>query len=42
MKKAITVLITEEQYQKIRQKKKISGNSQNSIIRDALTLHLEG
>lgn len=40
MKKPITVLVTEEQYDKIQEKKQETGNSQNSIIRDALNKYL--
>lgn len=40
MKKPITVLVTEEQYDKIQRKKQETGNSQNSIIRDALNIYL--
>jgi len=41
MKKAITDLVTEEQYQKILYKKQLKGNSHNSIIRDAINLFLQ-
>lgn len=40
LKKAITVLVTEKQYKQIQEKKNETGNSQNSIIRDALTAYL--
>lgn len=40
MKKAITVLVTEDQYQKIQNKKQQTGNSQNSIIREAINYFL--
>jgi hypothetical protein len=42
MKKAITVLLTKDQYEKLQQKKIATGNSHNSIIRTALNLYLEG
>jgi hypothetical protein len=42
MKKPITVLITEDQYEKLHQYSIETGNSQNSIIRTALNLYLGG
>ena len=42
MKKAVTVLITKKQYEQIQEKKELTGNSQNSIIRDALNKYFEG
>ena len=42
MKKPITILLTEEQYEKLQQKKIETGNSQNSIIRTALIMYLRG
>ena len=42
MKKPITVLLTEDQYEKLQQHKQQTGNSQNSIIRSALNQYLGG
>ncbi len=36
LKKAITAMVTKEQYDKIQKIKNKTGNSQNSIIRSAL------
>lgn len=41
MKKTITVLITQAQYEKIQDKKNSTGNSQNSIIREALNKYFK-
>jgi len=42
MKKPITVLVTQDQYKKLQKKSELTGNSQNSIIRDALNKYFEG
>lgn len=42
LKKAITVMVTKEQYQRIQKIKNKTGNSQNSIIRTALNDYFEG
>jgi predicted DNA-binding protein len=41
MKKTITLLLTDEQYNKIQRKKQETGNSQNSIVRTALNKYLQ-
>jgi hypothetical protein len=40
--KAITVFVTEEQYEKLHNRKIETGNSQNSIIRTALNQYFGG
>ena len=42
VKKPITILITNEQYRRLNNKKNQTGNSQGSIIREALEQYLEG
>lgn len=42
LKKAITVMVTQEQYAQIQKIKGKTGNSQNSIIRTALNEFFEG